>query len=197
MLGMNLWGTIYNVIYMFGWPHASDNEAVRFCQERPEAAWDILMYCLCGAVGQNFIFLTISQFGSLANTTIVTTRNFVSIIVSSLISGNSLSTKQWSSVVMVFSDLLKQTWSFRSADLPCRFGLLLCRPALVFRSVDLLFRSADLVFCSGLPPYRPALPLCRPALSLSSAALRKPAPAGNLRLSAQVISINIPNLDSA
>ncbi|KAK7839506.1 udp-galactose/udp-glucose transporter 3 [Quercus suber] len=68
MLGMNLWGTIYNMIYMFGWPHASGFEAVQFCKQHPEAAWDIFLYCLCGAVGQNFIFLTISRFGSLANT---------------------------------------------------------------------------------------------------------------------------------
>lgn len=108
MLGMNLWGSIYNVIYMFGWPHGSGYEAVRFCQEHPEAAWDILMYCLCGAVGQNFIFLTISRFGSLANTTITTTRKFVSIVVSSVISGNPLSQKQWASVVMVFSGLSLQ-----------------------------------------------------------------------------------------
>lgn len=105
MLGMNLWGTIYNVVYMFGWPEAGGFEAVRFCQEHPEAARDILMYCLCGAVGQNFIFLTISRFGSLANTTITTTRKFVSIVVSSLLSGNPLSSKQWGSVVMVFSGL--------------------------------------------------------------------------------------------
>lgn len=105
MLGMNLWGTIYNVIYMFGWPHGSGFEAVQFCKQHPEAARDILMYCLCGAVGQNFIFLTISRFGSLANTTITTTRKFVSIVVSSLVSGNPLSVKQWSCVVMVFSGL--------------------------------------------------------------------------------------------
>ncbi|KAL1330100.1 hypothetical protein AAHE18_12G088100 [Arachis hypogaea] len=30
MLGMNLWGTIYNTIYMFGWPSGSGFEAVRF-----------------------------------------------------------------------------------------------------------------------------------------------------------------------
>lgn len=105
MLGMNLWGTVYNVIYMFGWPNATGYAAVRFCRENPEVAWDILMYCLCGAVGQNFIFLTISRFGSLANTTITTTRKFVSIVVSSLLSGNPLSVKQWGSVVMVFSGL--------------------------------------------------------------------------------------------
>ncbi|XP_008793442.1 UDP-galactose/UDP-glucose transporter 3-like [Phoenix dactylifera] len=105
MLGMNLWGTIYNVVYMFGWPNASGFKAVQFCREHPEAAWDILLFCLCGAAGQNFIFLTISRFGSLVNTTITTTRKFVSIVVSSLLSGNPLSLKQWGSVLMVFSGL--------------------------------------------------------------------------------------------
>ncbi|KAG5629588.1 hypothetical protein H5410_001305 [Solanum commersonii] len=110
MLGMNLWGTIYNMIFMFGWSNASGFEAVQFCKQHPEAAWDILMYCLCGAVGQNFIFLTISQFGSLTNTTITTTRKFVSIVMSSVLSGNPLSTKQWTSVIMVFSGLSFQIY---------------------------------------------------------------------------------------
>ncbi|CAH1417137.1 unnamed protein product [Lactuca virosa] len=62
MLGMNLWGTVYNTVFMFGWPEASGYEAVQFCKHNPEAAWDILYYCLCGAIGQNFIFFTISRF---------------------------------------------------------------------------------------------------------------------------------------
>ncbi|XP_057810877.1 UDP-galactose/UDP-glucose transporter 3-like [Salvia miltiorrhiza] len=110
MLGMNLWGTIYNLIFMFGWPNAIGYNAIDFCRQHPEAAWDILLYCLCGAVGQNFIFLTISRFGSLTNTTITTTRKFVSIVVSSLLSGNPLSQKQWGSVAMVFSGLSYQIY---------------------------------------------------------------------------------------
>ncbi|PSS13537.1 UDP-galactose/UDP-glucose transporter like [Actinidia chinensis var. chinensis] len=110
MLGMNLWGTIYNTAFMFGWPSASGYEAVSFCKQHPKAAGDILLFCLCGAVGQNFIFLTISRFGSLTNTTITTTRKFVSIVVSSLWSGNPLSTKQWGSVAMVFSGLSYQIY---------------------------------------------------------------------------------------
>ncbi len=105
MLGMNLWGTIYNIVFMFGWPQASGFEAVQFCRQHPEAAWDILLYCLCGAVGQNFIFLTISRFGSLANTTITTTHKFISIVVSSLLNGNPLTAKQWGCVFMVFFGL--------------------------------------------------------------------------------------------
>ena len=110
MFGMNLWGTIYNMMFMFGWSTASGYEAVQFCKQHPEAAWDILLYCLCGAVGQNFIFLTISRFGSLTNTTITTTRKFVSIVVSSVLSGNPLSEKQWTSVGMVFSGLSYQIY---------------------------------------------------------------------------------------
>ncbi|KAJ8773741.1 hypothetical protein K2173_006391 [Erythroxylum novogranatense] len=110
MLGMNLWGTIYNMIYMFGLPQGFGYEAVEFCKQHPEAAWDIFLFCLCGAVGQNFIFLTISRFGSLTNTTITTTRKFVSIVVSSLLSGNPLSTKQWGCVAMVFSGLSYQIY---------------------------------------------------------------------------------------
>ncbi|XP_047959430.1 UDP-galactose/UDP-glucose transporter 3 [Salvia hispanica] len=110
MLGMNLWGSIYNLVFMFGWPNAIGYDAIDFCRQHPEAAWDILLYCLCGAVGQNFIFLTISRFGSLTNTTITTTRKFVSIVVSSLLSGNPLSEKQWGSVAMVFSGLSYQIY---------------------------------------------------------------------------------------
>lgn len=110
MLGMNLWGTIYNMIYMFGLPQGIGFEAIQFCKLHPEAAWDILKYCLCGAVGQNFIFMTISNFGSLANTTITTTRKFVSIVVSSVMSGNPLSLKQWGCVSMVFGGLSYQIY---------------------------------------------------------------------------------------
>ncbi|CAN6466546.1 unnamed protein product [Victoria cruziana] len=110
MLGMNLWGFIYNGLYMFGWSHGIGYEAIQFCKEHPEVAWDILLFCMCGAVGQNFIFMTISRFGSLTNTTITTTRKFVSIVVSSLLSGNPLSTKHWGCVFMVFGGLSYQIY---------------------------------------------------------------------------------------
>lgn len=93
---------------MFGWPHGIAYEAFQFCKQHPKAAWDIFFYFLCGAVGENFIFLTIRQFGSLANTTMTTTRKFVSIVVSSLLSSNTLSTKKWGCVAMVFSGLSYQ-----------------------------------------------------------------------------------------
>jgi UDP-galactose transporter B1 len=61
-------------------------------------------------VGQNFIFLTISRFGALTNTTITTTRKFVSILISSLWNQNPLSFQQWTGVVMVFTGLSYQIY---------------------------------------------------------------------------------------
>lgn len=47
-----------------------------------QAGWDILLFCLCGAVGQLFIFATIKRFGSLVNTLVTTTRKFFNILLS-------------------------------------------------------------------------------------------------------------------
>lgn len=47
-----------------------------------QAGYDLLLFCLCGAVGQLFIFATIKQFGSLINTLITTTRKFFNILLS-------------------------------------------------------------------------------------------------------------------
>eukprot|EP00271_Cylindrocystis_brebissonii_P003022 TRINITY_DN13771_c0_g1_i1.p1 TRINITY_DN13771_c0_g1~~TRINITY_DN13771_c0_g1_i1.p1 ORF type:complete len:398 (-),score=90.05 TRINITY_DN13771_c0_g1_i1:627-1820(-) len=110
MLAMNLWGALYTALFMFGTPWGGGSEAVAFCRANPEAAKDLLVFCLSGAVGQNFIFLTIKHFGSLVNTTITTTRKFMSILLSALVTGNPLSDKQWGGVTMVFSGLSFQIY---------------------------------------------------------------------------------------
>lgn len=63
------------------------------------------MFCLCGAVGQNFIFFTISTFGSLVNTTVTTTRKFVNILLSVFINGTVLGAQQWGGAVSVFAGI--------------------------------------------------------------------------------------------
>lgn len=110
MMGMNFWGTLYMTAFMFLVPGGGGYAAVQFCLMHPDAAWDIFLFCFCGAVGQNFIFTTISQFGALTNTTITTTRKFVSILVSSLWNGNPLSMQQWTGVCMVFVGLSYPIW---------------------------------------------------------------------------------------
>ena len=110
MMGMNFWGSLYTIAYMFAWPGGGGYEAVEFLKGHPEALLDILLFCLCGAVGQNFIFLTISNFGALANTTITTTRKFMSILISAVWNGNPLTSEQWVGVFMVFAGLSYQIY---------------------------------------------------------------------------------------
>lgn len=76
------------------------------CPLRLQAGLYILLFCLCGAVGQLFIFGTIRRFGSLVNTLICTTRKFFNILLSVLWSGNPLLPQQWVAVLLVFLGLL-------------------------------------------------------------------------------------------
>merc|ERR1712118_418779 len=72
-------------------------------------------HCLCGAFGQLFIFLTISTFGSLMSTTITTTWEFCSILLSVVWNGNALTQPQLTAVALVFGGLtLKEVWKATS-----------------------------------------------------------------------------------
>jgi UDP-galactose transporter B1 len=84
-------------------------DLVAFLQAHPDGARDVLLFCVCGAVGQLFIFFTIKTFGSLANTLICTTRKFFNILGSVLLNGNPLLPPQWGAVGLVFAGLLTST----------------------------------------------------------------------------------------
>lgn len=71
-----------------------------------QAGWYVALFCLCGAIGQLFIFGTIKKFGSLVNTLICTTRKFFNILLSVLWNGNPLLPQQWLAVFLVFAGLL-------------------------------------------------------------------------------------------
>jgi len=104
----NAWCALYYALYMFA---ASDvgPRAMRFCAAHPHAGRQVLLYCLCGAAGQNFIFMAISTFGSLVNVTITTTRKFFSILGSAFLNKSELRLAQWAGVGLVFSGLTLQT----------------------------------------------------------------------------------------
>jgi UDP-galactose transporter B1 len=105
MCWMNFWsGAIYlPLLFVF----SSTGRAVgSFCAAHPAAALDLLLFCLCGAAGQLFIFYTIKTFGSLVNTLVTTTRKFFSILGSVVWNGNALAPQQWAAVVLVFAGLI-------------------------------------------------------------------------------------------
>lgn len=109
MCWMNFWCGLYYLAYLFG-VTTTGPELIRFCVQHREAGWDLLLFCLCGAIGQLFIFFTIRRYGSLVTTIVTTTRKFFNILLSVLWVGNPLLPQQWLAVGMVFSGLLTSTY---------------------------------------------------------------------------------------
>jgi len=81
-------------------------DALAFCTKHPEMVGYILMFGTTSALGQFFIYFTLSGFGSLVLTTVTTTRKFfLSMFASILWFGHSLNTQKWLGVALVFSGL--------------------------------------------------------------------------------------------
>ena len=109
MLGMNA-----SAFALMAVPLVLSGELTRglaFVSAHPATARDVLLFGLASALGQNFIFYTITSAGPLATTTITTTRKFFTILVSVLMHPeNSLDAQQWLGVVMVFSALAAEIY---------------------------------------------------------------------------------------
>lgn len=110
MCWMNFWCGLYYCGYLFG-ATSQGPELLAFCQQHPDAARDLALFCLCGAFGQLFIFFTIRTFGSLVNTIVCTTRKFFNILISVVWNGNALFPLQWVGVALVFSGLMASSIS--------------------------------------------------------------------------------------
>jgi UDP-galactose transporter B1 len=83
------------------------SEGLAFCTRNPEVLMAILVYSLASAVGQNFIYYTVTEFGPLLLTTVTTTRKIFSTLYSVFRNPeNSLSEMQWGGCCLVFAGLL-------------------------------------------------------------------------------------------
>ena len=79
-----------------------------FLLANPNAAWYNLLTAITSASGQISIFYTIQQFGPIVFTTIMTTRQMLSICLSAIIFGHHLTTKAIAGAVLVFLVLFDQ-----------------------------------------------------------------------------------------
>ncbi|KAI8470415.1 MAG: UDP galactose transporter-related protein [Monoraphidium minutum] len=80
----------------------------RFLLAHPEALWSILLLSCAASSGSLFISYTIKSFGALTFATIMTTRQFLSILLSALIFRNPLTGGQWVGTALVVSALYYQ-----------------------------------------------------------------------------------------
>jgi len=82
-------------------------EGTKFCMRNPEVINAILVYSIASAVGQNFIYYTITQFNPLILTTVTTTRKIFTTIYSVFRNpANTLALGQWGGCALVFVGLL-------------------------------------------------------------------------------------------
>lgn len=103
MLNMNLWSTLFSgaaliltkEIWFF----------IDFVQRYPYIIQNILLFSISSALGQLFIFLTVSEFGPLPCSIVTTTRKFFTVLGSVIIFGNTLRPYQWFGTVLVFTGL--------------------------------------------------------------------------------------------
>jgi UDP-galactose transporter B1 len=112
MVMLNLISSVLMFVYLLVNPYSTELfDAVRFCIAHPALLQDILIFGLCGALGQCFIYHTLSNYGSLVLVTVTVTRKMFSILLSVLYFGHRLKLAQWGSVALVFSGIIYESSS--------------------------------------------------------------------------------------
>jgi len=87
--------------------------ALAYLATHPSALSDLLTYAACGAVGQLFIFLTLSRFGSLTLVSITVTRKMASMLLSISLFGHQVARGQWVGIGLVFGGIGMDAWGAR------------------------------------------------------------------------------------
>ncbi|KAL9579389.1 MAG: hypothetical protein Q9212_005136 [Teloschistes hypoglaucus] len=99
---------------------SSTNElssALTFIRTHPSVGKDILLFAVCGAVGQIFIYYTLAKFSSLLLVTVTVTRKMLTMMLSVLWFGHRLSGMQWVGVGLVFGGVGAEGWIQRREKL--------------------------------------------------------------------------------
>ncbi|KAK3073129.1 UDP-galactose transporter [Teratosphaeriaceae sp. CCFEE 6253] len=120
MCALNVMSTSLTVVHLLASPYVAQTgvgdyvgmdltksagelqDAIAFVGRHPSVGWDVLGFAFCGALGQVFIFRTLSLFGSLLLVTVTVTRKMLTMILSVMWFGHVLSGMQWLGVGLVF-----------------------------------------------------------------------------------------------
>ena len=93
ILYVNLFSAIFSLFGLVAGGQALP--AVDFILRHPEAGISVFILSLAAVTGQLCIYYTIRQMGALVYATVMTTRQFVSIIGSAMVYRHALNPKQW------------------------------------------------------------------------------------------------------
>jgi solute carrier family 35 (UDP-galactose transporter), member B1 len=84
------------------------NSGISFLSANPEILSSIVKFALCSAIGQSFIFYTISNFDPLILSTVTTTRKIFSVLLSIFLKGHSLSLMGWSGIALACGGIMSE-----------------------------------------------------------------------------------------
>lgn len=78
----------------------------KFLVANPGISKDLMKFAACSALGQAFIFYTISSFDPLVCTTVTTTRKVFSVLLSIFTKGHQLNNQGWAGIAMACGGIL-------------------------------------------------------------------------------------------
>ena len=81
------------------------SDAIAFLQRHPSVVYDVLGFCICGALGQIFIYLLLERFESLYLVGVTVTRKMFTMMISVLYFGKSLTQGQWLGLALAFGGI--------------------------------------------------------------------------------------------
>lgn len=120
MCAQNIMSTLLTVSYLFLAPYIAPtffgsyigmspgselSSALTFIKTYPAVGWDVIGFAVCGAIGQVFIFHTLSTFSSLLLVTVTVTRKMLTMVLSVLWFGHKIVGMQWLGVGLVFGGI--------------------------------------------------------------------------------------------
>ena len=103
------------VTFLFFGEESELAKAFEFAAVSPEIVGHVVLFSLCGAIGQMFIFTSMAEQGAVTTTTICLTRKFFSILISIVMYGHPVRPLQWVGFVVVFGGLGLQAYCKASA----------------------------------------------------------------------------------
>jgi len=101
MYGVNVSSIIITTVALIG--SGEIPKIIEFLVHNPAALWYNILTAITSTTGQIAIFYTIKRFGPIVFTIIMTTRQMISIIISTILFGHSMTTKGIIGALIVFT----------------------------------------------------------------------------------------------
>ena len=120
MAGVNLFSVLFTTVSLL--EQGGFVESLHFMVQHHEFIYHVILLSICSAVGQLFIFYTISQFGAVTFTIIMTIRQGLAILLSCLIYQHPVTTTGGFGLVIVFFALFARAYFNQRAKKSLRKG---------------------------------------------------------------------------